>query len=561
MRTHLPFCCTRLGIVIASSRLGTAFVLASLAMAACAAEVDGLGEAASEKALPIAGGELAPEETAVVGFLTGHGSCSGTLIAQNLVLTAHHCVADTPPGPVDCGSTTFGAINLAGMSITTRDTVFGTVRHFVREVHVPPDATDVCGGDIAVMLLDDMVDPQDAWAIPPRIDEEPHAEEVYRAVGFGATDGAGNGSGFRRQRTGLLVNCFGAACPAYFQVQDNEWMGETGVCSGDSGGPALDEAGRVFGVTSRGGEECTTPIYSSVSGWSSWLKEMGLMAAEAGGYEPAPWVVGGSTLPTPRPEPEPDAGVDGDGRAPSGDASGADGGCSLGRTGQPIGAAWLVLVATIAIVVRRKRGWHGGAIPPRAWGWTALLVSAIAPGCRCSGPSEDLLPKNSPSPAMSTDSLSQGQCPPRPAWAGKLDDSVEVELLHASEKKKGEAHGTGYRLLRDGRFETYDDVLLEPNDEGKLVFKRVEGKWSTRGFLQQSAREALAKRAGEVPAERLDGRWRTEGASFVQTHLALRRGDAIHASCYFGQDAPKALADLEKKIHDLVNQVVVGDGG
>lgn len=329
----------------------TTFLIAfSSAVAACAFDA---GESTRSSTQPIAGGDFAPNETAVVGLLTGHSACSGTLIAPNLVLTAQHCVADAPSGPIYCGEAQFGPIHDNVMSITTRDTVLGTVRHVVRETHVPEGATDVCGGDVAVMILDDLVEPDEAWPIPPRIDASPTKDEIYRAVGFGATDDNGSGSGFRRERLGLRVLCVGSDCPV--QVQPSEWKGETGICAGDSGGPAIDEQGRVIGVTSRGGANCSSPIYGDVAAWASWLMQMGERAAEVGGYEPAPWVRGGSTLPTPPPEPVPEAGPEAapeSGPTPD-DAVGASGGCSLGAP--PRDALILAILIASGLVSMRRR--------------------------------------------------------------------------------------------------------------------------------------------------------------------------------------------------------------
>ncbi|MFW5739958.1 MAG: S1 family peptidase [Myxococcota bacterium] len=522
-------------------------------------------EPAANNAQAIAGGEHAPDETEVVGLLTGGSACSGTLIAPNLVLTAQHCVAATPDGPVSCGDTSFGPIRDNTMSVTTRDTVLGIVRHVVREVHVPSDATDVCGGDVAVMILDDLVEPEEAWPIPPRIDQSPVADEWYRAVGFGATNDNGSGSGLRRERRDLRVWCVGQECSKVYQVQPNEWMGETGICPGDSGGPAIDEQGRVIGITSRGGAQCSTPIYGDVAGWASWLMEMGERAAQLGGYEPAPWVRGGSTMPLPRPEPEPEPAPEPGPEAGSAEpwAAGAEGGCRTAHRppSSSDSSAWLYGLALLTLAYRsRARRWAAGGKGLRHRGSPlALLTFAfVVPGCRCNAaPSEDELPATEPSPATSRAIESTSRCPARPAWAGELPDDIEVELLHDS-KRDDSRHGTGYRLRSDGTFETYDDIQVARDDAGRMAFKRVKGDWTKRGEVRSDALAALRKKIAER-SDHLNGRWRTPGARSTLTHLITLRHGKRSELCYVGLEAPQPVQRLQQQIHDLVNHVAKTD--
>src|SRR6185437_12340608 len=65
---------------------------------------------------------------------------------------------------------------------------------------------------------------------------------------------------------------------------------------GDSGGPAIDSAGRVIGSVSRGpSNACNQTVYESYYGEGAWIKQMAQAAATAGGYTPAGWVTGAAT--------------------------------------------------------------------------------------------------------------------------------------------------------------------------------------------------------------------------------------------------------------------------
>lgn len=179
------------------------------------------------------------------------------------------------------------------------------------------------------------------------------------------------------------------------------------------------------------------------------------------------------------------------------------------------------------------------------------LVCVGTAGCRCGGPSEKELPVTQPSPATSQAIASEAACPPRPEWAGKREDDVEVELLHA--RQQGEKmHGTGYRLRTDGRFETYDTISVEPDETGRMVFKPVEGAWKSRGKVRTEAIESLRKTMADQEPSSLKGRWRTKGALTSTTHLTTRRGGEVRELCYLGTEGPKSIQALEKQIHDLV---------
>jgi hypothetical protein len=261
------------------------------------------GEGLGLETAGIAGGEPDASHTAVFQEYTNWpgedrtSACTATLIAQNLMLTARHCIAWGNDDVVMCGSTLFEG------EVAPRSTIFtnaavpgsGSLFHFGADIRVPVEGDDMCGFDVALVILERPVPASEARPTIPRIDRHVEAGEPYVAVGYGENE-FGEPTNGRMQRGGLAVLCATGSCGSR-AVAPTEFMGEEGVCSGDSGGPALDADGKVIGVVSRGASPCERPIYGSVASWSDWITETALDAASVGGYDPPFWALTGSSDP------------------------------------------------------------------------------------------------------------------------------------------------------------------------------------------------------------------------------------------------------------------------
>jgi MYXO-CTERM domain-containing protein len=269
-----------------------------------------------------------PDTVAVLG---AHGSCSGTLIAPDIVLTAGHC-ADIEPTTVVANTTDYSASG-------------GTRVGVLRTVAYPDWETTY---DVSVVVLAQPI----TTVTPRRLGTSCTFSQFtpntsVRLVGFGSTsmDGKTINTHLKEAMTQVIdPTCAdGRGCNEIVAPGGEFVAGGTGTadsCFGDSGGPVYLETVRgpmVVGAVSRGVDDAATAcggggIYVRTDKIVDWIEE-----------------TAGKSI-------EKDDCVNPDGTdEPSLDGADADdsaelGGCSTG----PGGGSGLLALAVIGLLVRRR---------------------------------------------------------------------------------------------------------------------------------------------------------------------------------------------------------------
>lgn len=183
---------------------------------------------------PIPPFALAVAEDAIVRVVAPGTMCTGTLIEEDLVLTAHHCVVErgskgeftkTQHKPSDM------QIELGGDYLP-----WGTIG--VKEIVAPPCGEAGGEGDIAVLVLDRKL--VGITPMPARLDKAPQKGEVVDPAGFGRCALSADGI-HRTVRAGGPIS----------EVRTGTMYMTASICPGDSGGPVFERGThRVVGVVS-----------------------------------------------------------------------------------------------------------------------------------------------------------------------------------------------------------------------------------------------------------------------------------------------------------------------
>lgn len=161
--------------------------------------------------------------------------CTGTLIADRVILTAAHCVTASGPG-----------LAVFGADRSQPDRVIAVVE---RRVH-PAFDPDTLDNDVAVLLLASAPG-YAAWPVWDEPLSSADRGRTVRLVGFGRTAAGTGDAGIKRQGTAAI----GIVTAGSFAIEP----APSQTCLGDSGGPAFaveDGVEVMVGLTSSGDPEC-----------------------------------------------------------------------------------------------------------------------------------------------------------------------------------------------------------------------------------------------------------------------------------------------------------------
>jgi MYXO-CTERM domain-containing protein len=224
---------------------------------------------------------------------------------------------------IDCSTSTFGSRlgTPSNYFVTTNYAITGAPKaskHAVAQI-LTPTPTAVCGNDIAILILSDIIAPAEAVPAIPNTTHSLTDQSFYNsnggytAIGYGQTSPTGS-SGTRYMLKDIQMGCIYGDCsidcakvPAADlppgTISENEFIGGDGTCEGDSGSSAwmqdqFDSNTFIsMGLLSRGGTSggnCVGSIWTRVDVWHDFIVQAAQTASSNWTTYPKPtpdWTV------------------------------------------------------------------------------------------------------------------------------------------------------------------------------------------------------------------------------------------------------------------------------
>lgn len=177
---------------------------------------------------------LAVPEDAIVRVVGPNMTCTGTVIEDDLILTAHHCLVERGSR----GEFSKKLLEPAQVRVELGGDYFAWGEVSARAIVAPPCGEAGGAGDVAVLVLSRKLVGLSTMA--PRLEAPPKVGEEVHPVGFGRC-GLSADAIRRKERSGGTIRAL-----------TGETMHlEASVCPGDSGGPVFAKGSReIVGVVS-----------------------------------------------------------------------------------------------------------------------------------------------------------------------------------------------------------------------------------------------------------------------------------------------------------------------
>jgi len=178
---------------------------------------------------------LAVPEDAIVRVVGPNVTCTGTVIEDDLILTAHHCLVERGPR----GEFTKRMLDASQVKIELGGDYFAWGEVSARAIVAPPCGEAGGAGDLAVIVLSRKL--VGLSTMTPRLDSPPKVGEDVSPVGFGRCTLSPDGIR-RKERSGGSIRAL-----------TSETMHlDASICPGDSGGPVFVKGSReIVGVVSQ----------------------------------------------------------------------------------------------------------------------------------------------------------------------------------------------------------------------------------------------------------------------------------------------------------------------